>query len=73
MDKISLKIIIAGRTYPLTIKKEEEAAILDAAERINSNIKKLQANNGSSSTTTSSQPDFSEDIIKIIEKVDAAL
>lgn len=95
MDKISLKIIIAGRTYPLTIKKEEEAAILDAAERINSNIKKLQgsyavkdmqdllamttlqmavqATNNSASATTSSQPDFSEDIIKIIEKVDAAL
>ena len=42
MDKISLKIIIAGRTYPLTIKQEEEEAIKQAAERINSNIKKLQ-------------------------------
>ncbi|MEX1000581.1 MAG: cell division protein ZapA [Crocinitomicaceae bacterium] len=42
MDKISLKIVIAGRTYPLTIKKEEEAAIKAAAEKINSNIKKLQ-------------------------------
>jgi len=42
MEKISLKVIIAGRTYPLTIKKEEESAILAAAEKINSNIKKLQ-------------------------------
>jgi len=42
MDKIALKIIIAGRTYPLTIKKEEESAIREAADRINSNIKKLQ-------------------------------
>ena len=42
MDKIALKIIIAGRTYPLTIKKEEESIIRNAAERINSNIKKLQ-------------------------------
>lgn len=42
MDKISLKIIIAGRTYPLTIKKEEEEAIRQAADRINANIKKLQ-------------------------------
>ncbi|MGV6860641.1 MAG: cell division protein ZapA [Putridiphycobacter sp.] len=42
MDKISLKVIIAGRTYPLTIKKDEEQAILSAAEKINSNIKKLQ-------------------------------
>lgn len=42
MDKIPLKIVIAGRTYPLTIKKEEEAAIKAAADKINSNIKKLQ-------------------------------
>lgn len=42
MEKVSLKVIIAGRTYPLTIKKEEESAIMQAAERINSNIKKLQ-------------------------------
>lgn len=44
MEKISLKVIIAGRTYPLTINKEEESAILKAAEKINSNIKKLQGN-----------------------------
>ena len=44
MEKISLKVIIAGRTYPLTIKKEEESAIMGAAEKINSNIKKLQGN-----------------------------
>lgn len=44
MDKVSLKIIVAGRTYPLTIKKEEEEAITKAAERINTNIKKLQGN-----------------------------
>lgn len=43
MDKIALKVIIAGRTYPLTIKKEEETAIKAAAERINGNIKKLQS------------------------------
>jgi cell division protein ZapA len=42
MDKIALKIIVAGRTYPLTIKREEESAILSAADRINSNIQKLQ-------------------------------
>ncbi|WP_027420386.1 cell division protein ZapA [Crocinitomix catalasitica] len=42
MDKIALKVIIAGRTYPLTIKTEEEEAIRKAADRINSNIKKLQ-------------------------------
>jgi cell division protein ZapA len=42
MDKIALKIVVAGRTYPLTIKKEEERVILAAAERINTNIQKLQ-------------------------------
>ena len=44
MDKVSLKIVIAGRTYPLTIKKEEEEAIIGAADKINKNIKKLQGN-----------------------------
>lgn len=95
MDKTSLKIIIAGRTYPLTIKKEEEAAINAAAEKINSNIKKLQgsyavkdmqdllamtalqlavqSNSTGDSKPDSSQPDFSKDIQKIIEKVEKAL
>ena len=95
MDKISLKIIIAGRTYPLTIKKEEEAAIKEAADRINSNIKKLQGSyavkdmqdllamtslqmavqmkNGGENTPPVNQPDFSEDIQKILDKVEAAL
>ena len=94
MDKISLKIVIAGRTYPLTIKKEEETAIKNAAENINSNIKKLQGNyavkdmqdllamtalqmavqiNVEDTAKSSSQPNFSEDIQKIIEKVEAAL
>jgi cell division protein ZapA len=40
MEKISLKVIIAGRTYPLTIRKDEESAIVAASEKINSNIKK---------------------------------
>lgn len=95
MDKIPLKIIIAGRTYPLTIKKEEEAAIKAAAERINSNIKKLQGsyavkdmqdllamtalqfavqmNNSGGVSSSTAQPDFSEDIQKIIDKLDTAL
>lgn len=98
MDKIPLKIVIAGRTYPLTIKKEEEAAIKAAAEKINSNIKKLQGsyavkdmqdllamtalqlavqlrNGGGTSTpaTTASQPDFSEDIKRILTKLEKAL
>ncbi len=44
MDKIDLKIVVAGRTYPLKINKEEEVAIREAADRINSNIEKLKGN-----------------------------
>ena len=95
MDKISLKIIIAGRTYPLTIKKEEEEAIKAAAEKINSNIKKLQGSyavkdmqdllamttlqmavqlkTNPSETAESTQPKYDEDILKIIEKIDAQI
>ena len=96
MDKISLKIIIAGRTYPLTIKKDEEAAIKEAAERINSNIQKLQGSyavkdmqdllamtslqmavqmktGGLATAASVKQPDFSEDIQKILDKVESAL
>lgn len=95
MDKVSLKIIIAGRTYPLTIRKEEEEAIRNAADKINSNIKKLQGNyavkdmqdllamttlqmavqmkNNSSEVSASNQPKFDEDILKLIEKIDAQL
>lgn len=94
MDKIALKIIIAGRTYPLTIKKEEESAIRSAADRINSNIQKLQGSyavkdmqdllamtalqiavqQNSATEEKNSSPDptaFNEDILKIIEKIDA--
>lgn len=99
MDKVSLKIIIAGRTYPLTIKKEEEAAIKAAADQINANIKKLQGSYAvkdmqdllamtalqqavQSKTSASSktekiteirEPDYSENIQKIIDKIDTAL
>ena len=94
MDKVSLKIVIAGRTYPLTIKGEEEIAVREAAERINTNIQKLQGSyavkdmqdllamtalqlavqlKNSAETTPSIQPQFDEDIQKIIYKIDAQL
>ncbi len=99
MDKVSLKIIIAGRTYPLTIKKEEEAAIKAAADQINANIKKLQGSyavkdmqdllamtalqqavqiktSGGSKVekvTEIKEPDYSENIQKIIDKIDTVL
>ena len=44
MAEVSLKISIAGRTYPLTIKPEDEAAVLNAAKMINEKIKEFEIN-----------------------------
>lgn|SRR5690554_4752263 len=41
-DKISIKVVVAGRTYPLTLNKGEEDKVLKAAEDINKSIKLLQ-------------------------------
>jgi len=94
MEKVSLKIVIAGRTYPLTIKAEEEAAVREAADRINTNIQKLQGSyavkdmqdllamttlqmavqlKNAGEPSAISQPQYSEDIQKIIYKIDAQL
>lgn len=42
MAKVSLKVNIAGRTYPLTVNDVEEQRVLKAAEEINKAIKLLQ-------------------------------
>lgn len=44
MGKISLKVVVAGRTYPLTVHDHEEARVVKAAEDINRAIKVLQEN-----------------------------
>ncbi len=44
MEKISIKVVIAGRNYPLTILADEEGKIRKAAEIINTSIKQLQEN-----------------------------
>ena len=44
MGKISLKVNVGGRTYPLTVNEEEEQSVLKAAEDINKAIKILQEN-----------------------------
>jgi cell division protein ZapA (FtsZ GTPase activity inhibitor) len=44
MSKLSLKIVVAGRTYPLTVNEGEDAKILKAADDINRAIKMLQEN-----------------------------
>ena len=42
MGKLSIKIVIAGRNYPLTINEGEEELIRKAVEDINTNVQKLQ-------------------------------
>lgn len=42
MSELSIKVIIAGRTYPLTIDREEEQVVRAAANQINEAIKALQ-------------------------------
>ena len=93
MEKVSLKIVIAGRTYQLTIKGEEESVVREAADKINSNIQKLQGTYAvkdmqdllamtalqmavqmkNSTPAPVSNPQFEEDIQKIIFKIDAQL
>ena len=42
MREKSVKITIAGRTYPISVDSKEEAAILDAAKRINERVAELE-------------------------------
>lgn len=44
MSKISLKIVVAGRTYPLNVNEGEEKKVQKAADDINKSIKLLQDN-----------------------------
>ncbi len=44
MAKLSLKVVIGGRTYPLSVSESEEQKVLKAAEDINKAVKLLQKN-----------------------------
>ena len=44
MSSLSIKVTIAGRTYPLTIDRNEEEVIRKAAAEINKNIDSLKSN-----------------------------
>lgn len=44
MAKHSIKVVVAGRTYPLSVEEQEEDRVLKAAEDINKAIKILQNN-----------------------------
>jgi cell division protein ZapA len=44
MAKLSLKVVVAGRTYPLSVHENEQEKVLKAAEDINKAIQLLQEN-----------------------------
>lgn len=44
MSKVSLKVVVAGRTYPLTVQETEVSRVQAAADDINKAIKQLQEN-----------------------------
>lgn len=44
MSKVSLKVVVAGRTYPLTVQESEVERVQRAADDINKAIKQLQEN-----------------------------
>lgn len=44
MAELSIKVTIAGRIYPLTVKREEEETVRKAAKRINDRIKDYEDN-----------------------------
>ena len=44
MNELSIKVTIAGRTYPLTIDRSEEEKIRVAVSKINDNIQDLRDN-----------------------------
>jgi len=50
MAKISLKVEIAGRTYPLTVQEGEDVKVLIAADDINKAIALLRDNYAVSDT-----------------------
>ncbi len=44
MAKLSLKVAVAGRTYPISVEEHEERIVLEAAKNINKAIKLLKDN-----------------------------
>jgi cell division protein ZapA (FtsZ GTPase activity inhibitor) len=44
MEKKSLSLVVAGRTYPLTVATNEQEKVLSAAEDINKAIQILKEN-----------------------------
>ena len=44
MSELSIKVVIGGRTYPLTINRDDEEKIRKSVSEIENNIKNLKEN-----------------------------
>ncbi|MAT67861.1 MAG: cell division protein ZapA [Crocinitomicaceae bacterium] len=44
MSELSIKVVIGGRTYPLTINREDEEKIRKSVSEIENNVKNLKEN-----------------------------
>lgn len=44
MAKLSIKVVVAGRTYPLTVEESEQTGVQQAADDINKRIQFLRDN-----------------------------
>jgi len=44
MSELSIKVVIGGRTYPLTIDRDDEEKIRKSVSEIENNIKNLKEN-----------------------------
>ncbi len=44
MAEVSLKVLIAGRTYPITVSQDEEKNVMQVAKIINEKIKEFEQN-----------------------------
>ena len=44
MENLSIRVTIAGRTYPLTVKREDEEEVRKASKLINERIKEYEEN-----------------------------
>ncbi|TND08081.1 MAG: hypothetical protein FD123_2635 [Bacteroidetes bacterium] len=43
MGERSIKVVIAGRTYPIKVSEKEESFVAEAVSRINEKVKALEA------------------------------
>ena len=44
MTEVSIIVSIAGRTYPLTVKQEDEQTVMNAAKLISDKVKEMEQN-----------------------------